>query len=54
MIQSRRYAIRKHMNVLKPNLQITVAESYVNTEIRQRCVIRVAGSGIHALRANIG
>lgn len=39
---------------LKPNLQIMVAESYVNTEIRQRYVIRVADSGIPASRESIG
>nr|DAQ32267.1 MAG TPA: hypothetical protein [Caudoviricetes sp.] len=53
MIQNRRNAIRKHMNVLKPNLQIAVAESYASTEIKQRCAIRVADSGIPASRANI-
>ena len=46
--------VRKHMNVLKPHLQITVAENYANTEIRQRCAIRVADFGIPVSRASIG
>lgn len=48
----RRNAIRKHISVLKPHLQITAVGSYASMEIKQRCVIRVAGSGIPASRVS--